>query len=180
VRNKKMQTPEANEEYVIQVIWEAMLDADLNVRYWDHLSRSYSTWDKYTKILLAFTSSSSVASWSIWSEINILWIDISLWKVLSAVSAAVAVALPFLNWQKKIGDMSNLRGKWSRISRTYENLWEDLLLGRTSADIVEEYRKSRNEMEDEEDNTAPDLPRNKRRLIRRCRDEVLESRGLKD
>ena len=67
-----MQAPEAREEYVIQVIWEAMLDADLNVRYWDHLSRSYSTWDKYTKIFLAFTSLSSAASWSIWSEINIL------------------------------------------------------------------------------------------------------------
>ena len=175
-----MQAPEAREEYVIQVIWEAMLDADLNVRYWDHLSRSYSTWDKYTKIFLAFTSLSSAASWSIWSEINILWIDISLWKVLSVVSAAVALALPFLNWHKKIGDMSDLRGKWSRIGRAYENLWEDLLLGRASADMIEEYRKSRNEMEDEEDNTAPDFPRNKRRLIKRYYDEVLESKGLKD
>jgi hypothetical protein len=176
-----MQTLAAGEEDSIrQVIWEAVLDADLNLRYWDHLSRRYSAWDKYAKIFLAIMSSSTVAGWGIWNEINILWTDLSLWKGLSAISAAVAVALPFLNWQKKIGDMSNLRGKWSRISRTYENLWEDLLLGRTSADIVEEYRKSRNEMEDEEDNTAPDLPRNKRRLIRRCRDEVLESRGLKD
>ena len=176
-----MQTLAAGEEDSIrQVIWEAVLDADLNLRYWDHLSRRYSTWDKYTKILLAFTSSSSVASWSIWSEINILWIDISLWKVLSAVSAAVAVALPFLNWQKKIGDMSNLRGKWSRISRAYENLWEDLLLDRTGTELVGEYRRVRDEMEGEEDNTAPDLPLNKRKLIKRCYDEILESRGLKD
>ena len=32
-------------------------------------------------------------------------------------------------------------------------------------------------MEGEEDNTAPDLPHDKK-LIQRCRDEVLESRGL--
>ena len=164
-----MQTPEAREEYIIQVVWEAMLDADLNFRYWDHLSRRYSAWDKYTKIFLAIMSSSTVAGWRIWNEVDILW------KVLSAVSAGTAIALPILNWQKKIGEMSNLRGKWSRISRAYENLWEDLLLGRTSTELVEEYRRIRNEMEGEEDNTAPDLPRNKK-LIKRYRDEVLESR----
>ena len=53
-------------------------------------------------------------------------------------------------------------------------------MGRASADMIEEYRKSQNEMEDEEDNTAPDFPRNKRRLIKRYYDEVLESKGLKD
>lgn len=150
-----------------------MLDADLNVRYWDHLSRSYSTWDKYTKIFLAFTSLSSAASWGIWDEIDILW------KCLSAVSAVTAIALPILDWQRKIGEMSNLKGKWSRISRAYENLWEDLLLGQTSIEVFNEYRRIRNEMEGEEDNIVLDLPHDKK-LIQRCRDEVLESRGLKD
>lgn len=51
-----MQTPEAREEYIRQVTWNAMLDADLNVRYWDHKSRRYSAWDKYTKIFLAVMS----------------------------------------------------------------------------------------------------------------------------
>ena len=166
-----MQTLTAGEEDNIrQVIWEAVLDADLNLRYWDHLSRRYSTRDKYTKIFLATMSSSTVASWGFWDEIDILW------KGLSAVSAFTAIALPILNWQKKIGEMSNLRGKWSRISRAYENLWEDLLLGRTGTELVEEYRKIRNEMEGEEDNTSPDLPRNKRKLIQRYENEVLESR----
>ena len=90
-----MQAPEASEEYIIQVVWEAMLDADLNFRYWDHLSRRYSAWDKYTKIFLAIMSSSAVAGWRIWNEVDILW------KGLSAVSAVTAIALPILNWQKK-------------------------------------------------------------------------------
>ena len=42
--------------------------------------------------------------------------------------------------------------------------------------LVEEYRKIRNEMEGEEDNTSPDLPRNKRKLRQRYENEVLESR----
>ena len=174
-----MQTPEAREEYIRKAIWEAVLDADLNLRYWDHLSRRYSKWDKWTKIFLAIMSSSTVAGWGIWNEINILWTDFSLWKGLSAISAVTAIALPILDWQRKIGEMSNLKGKWSRISRAYENLWEDLLLGPTTTELVEEYRKVRNEMEGEEDNTAPDLPHDKK-LIQRCRDEILESRGLKD
>ena len=49
------------------------------------------------------------------------------------------------------------------------------MLGRTSPELVEEYRRIRNEMEGEEDNTAPDLPRNKK-LLKRYRDEVLESK----
>ncbi|MYE89264.1 hypothetical protein F4X33_09750, partial [Candidatus Poribacteria bacterium] len=146
-----MQTLTTEEQDKIrQVIWEAVLDADLNLRYWDHLSRRYSAWDKYTKIFLAIMSSSTVASWGIWDEIDLLW------KCLSAVSAGTAIALPILDWQRKIGEMSNLKGKWSRISRAYENLWEDLLLGPTNTELVEEYRRIRNEMEGEEDNTSPD------------------------
>ncbi len=176
-----MQTLAAGEEDSIrQVIWEAALDADLNLRYWDHLSRRYSAWDKYAKIFLAIMSSSTVAGWGIWNEINILWTDLSLWKGLSAISAVTAIALPILDWQRKIGEVSNLKGKWSRISRAYENLWEDLLLDRTGTELVGEYRRVRDEMEGEEDNTAPDLPLNKRKLIKRCYDEILESRGLKD
>ena len=166
-----MQTLATGEEDSIrQVIWEAVLDADLNVRYWAHLSRRYSMWDKCIKILLALASSATVASWSFWNEVDILW------KGFSAVSAAIAIVFPFLSLEKKIGEISNLRGKWSRISRAYENLWEDLLLGRTGTELVEEYRKIRNEMEGEEDNTSPDLPRNKRKLRQRYENEVLESR----
>ena len=175
-----MQTLAAGEgDNIKQVIWDAVLDADLNLRYWDRLSRRYSVWDKYTKIFLAIMSSSTVAGWGIWNEINILWTDFSLWKGLSAISAITAIVLPILNWQRKIGEMSNLKGKWSRISRAYENLWEDLLLGRTNTELVEEYRRVRNEMEGEEDNTAPDLPHDKK-LIQRCWEEILESRGLED
>jgi hypothetical protein len=137
MRNSEMQTLAAGEEDSIrQVIWEAVLDADLNLRYWDHLSRRYSAWDKYAKIFLAIMSSSTVAGWGIWNEINILWTDLSLWKGLSAISAVTAIALPILDWQRKIGEVSNLKGKWSRISRAYENLWEDLLLGQTSTEGI--------------------------------------------
>ena len=125
-----MQTPEAREEYIRKAIWEAMLDADFNVRYWGDLSRRYSERDNYTKIFLALMSSSTVASWGIWNEVNILW------KILFSISSVTAIIFPFLNLQKKIGEMSNLRGKWSRISRAYENLWEDLLLGQTSTEGI--------------------------------------------
>ena len=72
-----------------------MLTADLNVRYWAHLSRRYSMWDKCIKILLALASSATVASWSFWNEVDILW------KGFSAVSAAIAIVFPFLSLEKK-------------------------------------------------------------------------------
>lgn len=97
-----------------------------------------------------------MASWGIWDEIDLLW------KGLSAVSAVTAIALPILDWQRKIGEVSNLKAKWSRIGRAYENLWEDLSLDPISTELFEEYRRIRNEMEGEEDNTAPDLPHDKK------------------
>ena len=100
-----MQTPEAREEYIRKAIWEAVLDADFNVRYWGHLSRRYSVRDNRIKIFLALMSSSTVASWGIWNEVNILW------KILFSISSVTAIIFPFLNLQKKNGEMSNLRGK---------------------------------------------------------------------
>ena len=68
-----MQTPEAREEYIRKAVWDGMLGADFNKRYWDHLIRRYSKRDKYTKIFLATMSSSTVESWGIWDEIDLLW-----------------------------------------------------------------------------------------------------------
>ena len=72
-----MQTPEAREEYIRKAIWDGRLGADFNKRYWNHLIRRYSKRDKYTKIFLATMSSSTVASWGIWDEIDLLWKSLS-------------------------------------------------------------------------------------------------------
>ncbi len=164
-------TPEEREEYIRRTVWDAMLDADLNVRYRDHLSRRYFNLDKYAKIFLAVMSSSTVASWGIWSEIDILW------KILSAISTLIAVVLPILNWQQITGRMFNLVGKWSQIRYEYENLWLDLLQNSKSINIIEdEYKRIKGAEIGLDETGLPD----DRKLLLLCRDEVLKSRGLKN
>ena len=38
---------------VKKILWDNMLDADMNERYWHHLGKRYYSYDKYAKIFLA-------------------------------------------------------------------------------------------------------------------------------
>ena len=163
-----MQAPEAREEYIRKVVWDGLLGADFNKRYWNHLIRRYSKRDKYTKIFLATMSSSTVASWGIWNEIDILW------KALSAISAITAIALPILDWSKTISRMSDLAGTWSRIEYEYENLWLKLQNDSPINQVEDEYMRIRGEVAGLDDTGLPEDVK----LNEQCRNEVLESRGL--
>lgn len=151
-------------------IWDAMLDADLNVRYWAHLSRRYYSWDKYSKIFLAAMSSGTVASWGFWSEIQIVW------KILSAISALTAIALPLLNWPKMSEKMVGLKQKWTELRNDYELIWLALKKGKKDAELERDFKKIK-EKETKVSQQEYNLPCDKK-LLYICREEVLKSRGL--
>ena len=113
-------------------------------------------------------SSSTVASWGIWNEIDILW------KALSAISAITAIALPILDWSKTISRMSDLAGTWSRIEYEYENLWLKLQNDSPINQVEDEYMRIRGEVAGLDDTGLPEDVK----LNEQCRNEVLESRGL--
>ncbi len=46
-----------------KAIWDSLLDADLNIRYWGYLSRRYYCINRFIKIFLAIIASGTVASW---------------------------------------------------------------------------------------------------------------------
>ena len=52
-----------------KLIWKALLDADMNVRYWKYMAQRLVKRDCNTKIFLAVMSSSTVGSWWIWEDI---------------------------------------------------------------------------------------------------------------
>ncbi len=153
-------------------IWDSMLDADMNVRYWSKLGRRYNNMDQGHKIFLAIMSSGTVASWGIWSEIEIVW------KILSGISALMAIALPILNWPKMIQSMVNVAQKWTQIKIDYENLWTDLNQGKNQAILVEEYKKAK-QREAKASQEETNLP-HKNKLLEQCVEEVLKSRGLEN
>ena len=151
-------------------IWDLMLDADMNVRYWAELGRRYYKRDKTYKIFLAAMSSGTVASWGIWSEVQLLW------KILSAISAVVAIALPILNWPKMIQSIGNVKQKWVDIKADYEVLWIEVNNNKDQAVLGEEFKKIR-KREATASQQESNLPK-KDKLLDKCWEAVLKSRGL--
>lgn len=98
-----------------------MLDADMNVRYWGALGRKYTGHEKYIKVFLAiFSSSSAIASWSVWAT------HPGIWRVLVSLSALLAIALPILNLSGTAEKAVDQKGKWTRLLSENEILWAKL------------------------------------------------------
>ncbi len=153
-----------------RTVWKSLLDAELNVRYWKYLTRRYHNREVILKIFLAIISSGTVASWSIWGEFP------GIWKVLSSLSAIIAIALPILNYQKLIETTSDLSSKWYALKIEYEDYWSKLENNRNSEPIDNLYKETKTkEISLSEKETK--LPHNKR-LIYKCYYEVKKSYGL--
>lgn len=147
-----------------------MLDADMNARYWKILVYRYSKRDQALKIFLAAMTSGTVAGWGIWSDIPIVW------KVLSSISAIVAISLPILNYQKLIDQMSYLSGKWGELRIEYEDLWRQVK-SNSDLDSKERVYKKFRKIESTLQEREAKLPEDKK-LLKKCQNEVLQSRGL--
>jgi len=152
---------------ISKAIWESMLDADMNERYWAHLSRNYYKEDRCIKIFLALMTSGVVASWNLWSNVQIIW------KALSAIAAITAIISPILKLEKSIDALSTIKGKWKRVLGEYEILWLSKI-NKSEAELIKEYTiiKEKESEIDEENYPV------KKKLILLIQDEVLRSRGI--
>ncbi len=153
-----------------KAIWQSMLDADMNARYWKCLVQRYSARDKTLKIFMAVMASGTVAGWGWWETIP--W----LWKSLSSVSALVAISLPILNYQKSIEQMSGLAGKWGELRIEYEDLWVQVRNKSEPKTLESAYKKFR-KIESALQEREAKLPEDKK-LVLRCFNEVKKARGL--
>lgn len=153
-------------------VWNKMLTAELNQLYWEKIYKRYLNYNRNTNIFLALSSSSVVASWGFWSEFDILW------KGLSMLSATIALATPFMNWQGSMEKALELKTEFSEISYSYEKLWVKI----KSNEITESW-EIENKLDELFQKLKPlhsksiGLP-NERKLARECQQEVLANRGL--
>jgi hypothetical protein len=146
-------------------IWESLLDAEMNVKYWGCLARRLIARERALKIILAITTCSGVVSLSIWRNFP---------NVLGVVSAVLACGLPILNYSERIEKMSNLRGSWSQLTMEYERIWQNV--GTAQSNCENEFRL----LKDREvglNVIETGLP-NDRKLVQRCQQEVRRARGL--
>lgn len=152
-------------------IWESMLDADLNERYWTYLARRYYNREKAIQVFLVLSTLMTIISWGVWLKAEILW------KFLTILSAAIAISMPILNWSKLIELMSTLASKWSIIRGEYEILWVYCNNKSKGDEEIEGFVKKLKKLEIEVSRLETILPRDEKLLLK-CHAEVLQSRGL--
>lgn len=157
-------------------LWNTLLDIDMNQRYYGHLCRRYARRELVLKIFVAAASSTSIASWKLWSNTQ-GWCNWSTaWEILTGTSAVAAVAMPILNFSKTSQRAADLRGRYAALLVDYEGLW--LQTKSLSEDALRRKYISVREKESELSHLEADMPRDKD-LILKCQEEVEKGRGLK-
>lgn len=111
-------------------IRDAVLDAEYNFRYWRYMTVKYLYRERYLMIFLASTSSSTVAGWGIWQDAEVVW------KLLSGLSAIIAIALPILGWSTWIQNMAKLTSQWQQLLLDREELYLDFKSPTTNAEQI--------------------------------------------
>ena len=104
------------------MIWNSMLSADLNYRYFSTLTGRFQSHDQWAKIFIAIFSSTVVSGWAIWGQPELNWI----WHVVSGLAAILAIALPIWNPANSMKIASKLAGSWFSILKDYEVLWTEV------------------------------------------------------
>src|SRR5262245_15867019 len=90
-----------------RVIWRALLNADMNSRYWGHLARRYQMYDRVIGIFLAVMSASAVAAWV--SVQGFTWAA----QTLSMLTAGLAIARPLLQIDRTAQSAVELAAEWA-------------------------------------------------------------------
>ena len=152
------------------LMWRGLLDADQNARYWRAMTLRYVRRERLAKIFLAILSSATVAGWSFWRDISLMW------QSLSVVSAVVSVALPIFDVPKHVEAMGELHEKWHQLLNEYETLWS--VRATMSNSEVQKRLAKLKQAEVEAAKKAVKLPNDDERLGAKTYNEVLRERHL--
>lgn len=154
-----------------RLVWDSMLTADLNLRYFNEMASRYQSWDKYSKILVAITSSAAVSGWAFWGTPGVDWI----WMVASGLATVVAIVNPIMDPIGIMKAASQLVGEWASILREYDLLWSQV--DTLSVQEIRGIYQSIAAKEVPLHGLGVAIPR-KREIIDRCTRDICMSRGL--
>jgi hypothetical protein len=149
-------------------VWEAMLEADFQKRYWSAKAASFIRIDRTLQILLAVLSSAAVLS--ALGDLKLL----EVWKWLSAFTAIIATTLPFMSYTRRSVAMVDVGAKWHLLEIEYSSMWRTL----DKDGFHESKFKELKAQEVEIGKATADLPTDDRKLQNDCYSQVLISKGL--
>jgi hypothetical protein len=149
-------------------VWDAMLEADYQKRYWHAKAATFVEIDRWSQIALSILSSATVLS--ALGDLKLL----EVWKWLSALTAIVATSLPFMNFTRRSIAMIDIGAKWHTLEIEYSSMWREI----DKSEFSDEEFKRLKEQEVEIGRSTSDLPTDDKKLQKECYTQVLISRGL--
>lgn len=150
-------------------LWNDLLTAEMNVRYYGYLVARYERYEKGLKWFLAAFSAGPVAGWAIWKDIP------EMWAVLSAIVLLLAIGSPILDFPAKVSLFSKLYGQWIGIEAQHTMAWLKAQ-EEPARDLSVNLSELRGKLVVVRAQEAG-VPRDKK-LILKCQAEVLKRRGL--
>lgn len=113
-------------------VWEGLLNAQFNMRYYEKIYHRFSRRDKGVRALFGIGSPATLASLAGWKAFpgvsNTLLVLTGVFGVLAAVGA---VLNPVLGYSDMLAEFSARYATWSRIEGRFETLWKRIEDGDT-------------------------------------------------
>jgi hypothetical protein len=101
-------------------LWNSMLDAEMNVCYWQIICERLSGRDRNIKFFVFLTSSgTAIAAWTIWAS------HPELWKVITGISGIAAIYHNFFFSSERLRKSVALVAAWKEFAINYRLLWAD-------------------------------------------------------
>ena len=147
-------------------LWDALLEAEYQRRYWYAKSVQTFKLEKRIQIFLACSASATVVA--------ALGESSGIAKGLALISAVLAVAQPFLDFTRASIRMGEVSSKWHCLQVDLEAIWRGVDDRPFPRERFEELLKSPVEIE----KGASELPSDDEALQNICYQQVFKGRGL--
>ena len=101
-------------------LWDALLDAEMNVCYWSTVSRRLLAWDRRLKVIIAATSSgTALASLTVWQTHS------AIWKLIACASCLISVYHSLIFSSERLKKSVALVATWLEVAERYQFLWSE-------------------------------------------------------
>lgn len=151
-----------------KAIWDSLLESDFQKRYWHAKAGSFVKIDRRLQIFLAILSSAAVLT--ALDDLEMQYV----WKWLSAATAIVATALPFLNFTRRSVAMTDIASKWHALEVEYSAMWRSI----DRHGFSEQRFKELQTQEVEIGKAISELPTDDKKLQSKCYEQVFIARGI--
>jgi len=114
--------------------WKELYQLKVHLNYLEiYLQRSDFT-DRILKIILAISSSGSIAGWVIWKDFALLW------AIFIAASQVISVTNNYLPYKGRIKGLSGLVYEFENLTHDFEKKWFEVSEGKLTEREINDLR----------------------------------------